>query len=159
GYLYSVAFSPYGGHLATGTNDTTVLIWDLPGLPLRGENVAEPSPKALEALWPTLAGEDAVAAGRAVALLRRFPKAGLPYLEDRLKREAAPDAETVDKIKRLIRDLDADEFDVREKATSELGSLGVAAQPALRAALEGEPSAEARRRLKGLLAKMGTLDP
>ena len=51
---------------------------------------------------------------------------------------------------RLIADLDSDVFDVREKAAKEW-KLGAAAEPALRKALEGRPSAEVRRRVEGLL--------
>ena len=51
----------------------------------------------------------------------------------------------------MIADLDAEEFDVREKASAELEKLGEAAAAACRRTLAGEPSAEVRRRLETLL--------
>ncbi len=56
-----------------------------------------------------------------------------------------------DKLKSLIAELDSDNFAVRERATHQLEAQGAHAQPALRKALEGKPSAEARRRMERLL--------
>jgi hypothetical protein len=53
----------------------------------------------------------------------------------------------------LIKNLDSDRFEVRQKALRELEELRDAAEPALRRALAAGPSPEARRRLEGLLDK------
>src|SRR5207249_411613 len=47
-----------------------------------------------------------------------------------------------------------DEFAVREKAAGELAKLGEAAEPALRKALSGKPSAETARQVERLLARL-----
>jgi len=57
-------------------------------------------------------------------------------------------------VERLIADLDHEQFDVREGAARELEKLGERAEPALRKALAGKPSLEARRRLEGLLNRV-----
>jgi hypothetical protein len=57
-------------------------------------------------------------------------------------------------MRRLLADLDSDVFDVREKATEELPNLGRAAESALNQFLKGNPSAEARKRVEQLLAKI-----
>ena len=57
----------------------------------------------------------------------------------------------------LIADLDSETFAVRDSAMKELTKLGDAAAPALRDALDKAPSAEARRRIEGLLAKLDSL--
>jgi hypothetical protein len=56
-------------------------------------------------------------------------------------------------IARLVRDLDSDDFVTRENAAKQLDRLGQQAVPALRQALSGSPSLEARRRAEGLLEK------
>lgn len=45
---------------------------------------------------------------------------------------------------------------MRERAGEELEKIGAAAEPALRRALEGKPSAEATKRIEALLAKRST---
>jgi hypothetical protein len=57
-------------------------------------------------------------------------------------------------VGRLIADLDDDSFEARTAAGHELEELGRAAAPALRRALEGHPSAEARRRIEALLHRL-----
>jgi RNA polymerase sigma factor (sigma-70 family) len=158
GKVRSVAFSPDGRYLATGTYDTTVLIWDFPALPLLGRQVGEPSPKDLERLGDDLAGDDAVAAYRAVAILRRYPSVSFPFVAAQLAALARPLPEK-GAVERLIGKLDADDFGVREGASRELAGLGLAALPALRKALDNGPSAEARRRLQVLVARVESRGP
>jgi hypothetical protein len=55
----------------------------------------------------------------------------------------------------LIADLDSDRFAVRQRASGELEQLGELAGPAMHRALAGEPSPEARRRLRRLVQKLG----
>jgi hypothetical protein len=73
-----------------------------------------------------------------------------------LVRPAAPaDAK---QVARWIEDLDRDAFAVRDQATAALEKLGNAAGPALRKALEGKPTAEARRRIQRLLDRLDGID-
>lgn len=55
--------------------------------------------------------------------------------------------------------MDDDEFTVRERATIELANLGTAAEPALRKALQGAASAEARLRAQRLLDGLKKTEP
>src|SRR5262249_26248571 len=61
-----------------------------------------------------------------------------------------PDAE---RVRKWIEQLSDPKFAVRDAANRELEALGPLAYPALRKALEGNPSAELRRRANDLLAK------
>jgi HEAT repeat protein len=62
-------------------------------------------------------------------------------------------------IERLIAALDDAEFRVRERATKELEAMGDRAAPSLRKSLASNPSAEAKQRLSGLLARVDGAGP
>jgi hypothetical protein len=102
-----------------------------------------------DAVWGDLADADAAKAYRAM----RTPAAsgGVALLRERLKPAEAADAK---RLARLLADLDADDFETRAKAVRELEGLGEAAEPALRRALEGQPSVEVQQRVEKLLARL-----
>jgi hypothetical protein len=80
----------------------------------------------------------------------------VPYLQ---RLAQAPIGHSVhERIPGLVRDLDAEEYAVREKASAELVKMGQAAHPALRKALESE-SPEVRRRAANLLEQKGEAPP
>ena len=60
-------------------------------------------------------------------------------------------------IARWLRELDDDQFTVREKASEELSQLGKFAEGPLRAALDKSPSLEAQRRIHRLLHLLGVV--
>src|SRR5262249_40184518 len=111
--------------------------------------LADVKAEQLPELWKDLADADAVKAYKAALALSAAPAQAVPFLSANLPREA-PKTERIDK---LIRDLDDDDFDVREKATTELEVLGAAVVPALRRALVKSPSVEVRGRLLKLIDK------
>jgi RNA polymerase sigma factor (sigma-70 family) len=155
----ALAFAPDDKSVAGGQYDSTVLLWDVPGL-LRGRRqpAAELSPRDLDRCWTDLAGPDAEKAYQAVGRLVTAPGQSLPFLRERLRKTRPADRELRQRVARLIADLDSDRFERREKATEELQKLGADAEPALWQALEGKPTAEARRRLEGLMDKPGGPD-
>jgi RNA polymerase sigma factor (sigma-70 family) len=152
GVVNALAFSPDGKRIVTAGEDGAI-VWDL----TRDE---KPLPrdfkltdKDLDALWTDLASDDGGKVYGATRLLRADPTRSVPFLRECLKpKEAGPDEK---KLKQLIADLDADEFDKRENATNELQRLGRAAEGALRAALAGTPSAEVSSRAGRLLKLLG----
>jgi RNA polymerase sigma factor (sigma-70 family) len=148
-WVLSLAFSPDGRKLVSGSVDTTALVWDVSRFTRRRAKRLALRPADFAACWTDLGGE-AAAAYRAIGRLARAPEA-VARLRDRLRPVAAADAR---RVARLIADLDSEKFPVRERATAELAELGELAAPALRKALAGAPSAEQRRRLEGVLARL-----
>jgi RNA polymerase sigma factor (sigma-70 family) len=149
GEVTSVAFLPDGRRLATGSLDTTAAVWDLSACAL-GES-AKPKPADAERLWTDLHGEDSRKSYRALWALAAAPKQALPLLRAALKPAPAPDA---DRLARLVKALDADDFVTREKASDELAEIGGAAEGALQRALKGASSAEVKHRLGLVLEKI-----
>jgi hypothetical protein len=105
------------------------------------------TPGEFAALWddlasPTRAGQQAI-----WKLVAAGPQS-IKWCAQRLKPVTPV---TADRLARLIRDLEAAQFSVREQATGELEKLGEPAGPALRRWLNNRPSPEARRRAERLL--------
>jgi RNA polymerase sigma factor (sigma-70 family) len=140
GDVNSLAFAGDGRTLVSGSTDTTALVWDL---------AAPPSKQGPDELWADLLAPDGARAWRAMCTLAASP-AGVKFLGRALP--PVPRLRDEARTARLVKALDGDDFQERETATRELATLGEAVEPALRRALEGRPSAEARRRLEGLLA-------
>jgi hypothetical protein len=82
-----------------------------------------------------------------------FGNRGAKLSTVRKPKQRVPSAGPVEpqRVARLLADLDSDQFTVREQATKELEKLGEAVEPALREALNGKLSAEARRRVQQVL--------
>jgi dipeptidyl aminopeptidase/acylaminoacyl peptidase len=152
GGINSVAFSPNGKLLVTGSMDTTALVWDaaglLPATPSRSKSltVAE-----LEAFWCDLAGADTGRAHRAIWSMAEAPGASVPFLKEHL-----PPAPTADpqRVAKLLTDLNSDRFAVREKSLQELEKLGESIGSALEKALQEKPSLEVQRRIERLLTRL-----
>jgi WD40 repeat protein len=152
-----LAFSADGRTLASGSWDTTVLVWDVSGMvDLEGEPTRELGAGQLETLWTDLAGDDAMAAYRAIQKLAAAPRQTVSLLEARLRPVSTVSPK---RTASLLADLDSDVFEVRQKATAELEKLGESVGPVIRRALEGKPALEARRRLEGLLHKLRRVSP
>ncbi len=148
-----LAFSADGKTLFSGGWDTTILVWDMQGLPRpRRAKPIVLSREERETLWAGLADADATKAYRAVRMLARAGEQTASFLTDRLQPIPATDAQ---KITRLIADLDSGRFEARSKAEAELEKLEELAEPALRRTLEEKsPSLELRRRIERLLQRL-----
>jgi hypothetical protein len=148
--VQSLAFSPDGQRLVSGSNDTTALIWDVTPFTRHKAGTARLSAQELRSAWDDLGGS-AAAAYRAIESLGSAPEQSVPFLAERVQPVGPPDEK---RIAKLLADLDSAEFEVRRQATAGLEELGALAGPAVRKALAGNPSAEAKRRLEDLVAKL-----
>lgn len=115
--------------------------------------LAERAPWNVEELWNGLTAEDALLARQSSWGLFGLPRQAVPFLDERLQHEKPAPAADQKRIGQLIRDLDSDDFAVREKATQELGKMVAAVEAQLRQELDGKPSLDVRRRIEKLLEK------
>jgi hypothetical protein len=150
GPIKSIAFAPDGRRVASSSEDTSVLIWDLTGRtsPPRAGALSE---KELADLWTDLESDDAAKAFQAMSRLSAVPAQAVRVIKERVKPIRTPDGK---RIAQLLRDLESEQFAVREKATRELEEIGDAVEPALRKAMANKPTAELRKRLALLLEKV-----
>jgi WD40 repeat protein len=149
--VLSLAFSPTGHLLVSGSEDNTAIVWDLEkmaGVPLRSIN-----PKLLAEFWDDLLSADAVRAWQAESALWYFPDQAVAFIKDRLHAVRPVPAK---EVARFIKDLGHQQFAIREKAYRHLASLEEAALSDLKTALQNTGNLEVRRRLEKLLQN---LDP
>jgi WD40 repeat protein len=163
GNILSLIFSPVGNTLASTSQDTTILVWDVAGT-LTGRDGAteqgtkqgharqvELSPKILQSLWAALSDDDASKAYEAIGSLVRGGKHSVAFLKDHMPLMAVADPQ---RLNQLIADLDNADFAKRQQAMEDLAKLAELAQPALEKALASKPSAEVKRRVEPLLEKL-----
>jgi WD40 repeat protein len=147
GAILCAAISPDGKAIASGGDDTTILLWDAADL-LPKTPTADLGDTERDRLWGDLRSKDPAVAYQAILALLGSPDEAAALIKGRVAPEAKPDPK---RVRSLLADLDSGDPDVREAASKELGKLGEAVEPDLRAALDGEPSEEAKARCKALL--------
>jgi hypothetical protein len=108
--------------------------------------------RELRALVADLGSDSAARAGGAVDVLVAAGDQAVAALDERLRPADSPQLR---RIGPLVAALDSDEFEERERATTELRQLGRLAEPALFRVLHSEPSAEVVKRSRALLEALG----
>jgi WD40 repeat protein len=154
GSITALAFSPDSRRLITGSSDTTLLVWDVGTLkPVPAAAGAELQEGDCETCWTALLTIDGEKAYDAILKLAGSPRLAVPYLAERIKPATPADPS---KLKKLIGELDSDDFTERANATEELEKLGELAVPALQKVLTGQPTPtlEFRRRAEPMVARL-----
>jgi WD40 repeat protein len=138
GYAFasSLAFTPDGRGMVTGLPDTTLLLWELAPAKATAKVL---KPEDLDRLWKDLA-EDGPKSYAATWVLAQNPsELVMEFLKERLPPAVAPDGACV---RKLILDLDSDEFRVRTEARRPWS--GSERGRAAAARLADKPSAQVR---------------
>jgi RNA polymerase sigma factor (sigma-70 family) len=150
----AVAFAPDGQTLASASDDSTALIWDVTKVQRPVPPVKALKPADLEQCWQALAEQDAEKAWPPATDLVAAPREAVPFLRDRLKPAAPVDAR---RVQELLGQVDDPQFKVRDPAIKELLKLGEQIVPALDKALAAQPPLETRQRLEELRGKLAGL--
>lgn len=112
------------------------------------------SEEELEKRYRELTSPDAAVAYRSFWTLAAAGTSARPFLDAKLRGEATEVTEVT--IAEWIKQLDAEQYAVRERATAELIKHFGAARAAVEAALQNTTAVEARTRLRDITAKAGT---
>jgi WD40 repeat protein len=147
----ALAFSPSGKLLASASDDTTALLWDVtkigrPALPAKAPAAGE-----LEKWWQALADNDAAKAFAAMGQFASSPKEAVAWIKTQVQPATPLDLKHTQE---LLKELDHEQFKVREKVTAELLKLGEQLVPLLDKALADNPTVESLRRLEDLRGKL-----
>jgi hypothetical protein len=144
-----LSFSPDGDLLASGSNDTTILIWDVRRFRTAARRDRLPQAKDQETQWNELARPDAAKAYAASRALVGTPSETLAFIRGRLHPVVPVDA----RVATLIADLRGGSASARKAATQELEGLGDLARPALQEMLDCQSAPELEVVLQRILEK------
>jgi hypothetical protein len=148
----SLAYSPDDRLLASGGKNGTVLVWDVADWTLAWRK-QRPLPERADEIWNDLGSADAAKVRVALAALEAAGDPVCAFLVERARQSRQP-APLPERVAQWLKDLNSEEFEVREKASRELEKHVHVLAPVLKRALAEAPSAEARRRLQVLVDRM-----
>jgi hypothetical protein len=141
----SVSICGRSGLVVSASEDCTALVWDLRhAVDAPGQLTAEGRRKA----WDGLDTAKAKDAFPQLHLLAHTPAETVAMLRKKLPPAPPRDLKL---IRRLITELDSDDFPTRERASADLMKLAPLANPELREAARKPASAEVAKRVRALL--------
>ena len=155
GPVLCVAFSPDGKTLASGSADTTILLWDVSHFQPKPP-ATTPDPETLAKLWATLKEKEAARPYEAVWSLAGAAGKGVALLGQHLRPATGPAPQ---RVRQLLTTLDSGTFRQRRAALKELTQWGQTVVPALRKALKGALALETRKRLEETLEEISAQPP
>lgn len=123
----------------------------------RVKGAKPPAGKEREALWADLLGADRARAAAAQRAFLATAAEHVGFIGEQFGKTAV-DKEQLARVQRLLKELDADDFDVRDRATDELIKLGPLAVDAVRALVSSPPNDEVGYRARLIVRKLGAGD-
>lgn len=145
GEITALAFSDDGRLLASGSADTTVLVWDVDEPKARAASGSGLSERDAESLWRELGSTSASQGYQAILRLSAAPADAVGLI--RKKMRPVPPVPEESELRRLALQLDSHRFAEREAAAVKLVEAGKAAVPIVEELLRRGPSGELKQRL------------
>jgi WD40 repeat protein len=136
------------GSLASAGSDSLVHVWDTTALSKGKRKLFPLTAEQRAQLWAVLRSEAPAKASAATEQLALGGEAVLAHI----RRDVKPVDAAL--FARLLKDLDADVFETREKAMAGMKARGRAYENMLRKELKGKPSLEVYRSIEKLLAEL-----
>jgi WD40 repeat protein len=152
GVILDVAFSADGKLVAAASGFGSVLVWDVTGCYDKPPSKVPFSASEANDLWDTLGDKNSANAFTTMRRLLRRPGPAVALLRGRLKPAPGVDEKVV---RRLLRELESDDFATREKATKELEAVAYRDDFKLLEALAANPPPETRQRIQHILESAG----
>lgn len=143
--LATVAFAPSGRLIATGATDNCAIVWSVEDMLELGNEEERLTDMDVQSLVEDLDALSARRAIKAVFVLSKHASQALPHLSDVARPSPKEEASA------LIEKLDDENFQERRAARRGLTQLGLRSLPAIRRALQSEPSPETRLGLELVL--------
>jgi hypothetical protein len=148
--IESLAYAPDSGLLATGSTDTTVLLWNTGLRAFAKGDGADAKDADLDDWYKKMADANPKVALQNMIQLAQHSKQTIKLLEAKIAPAKKPDAGEKP-VPEWINDLGSGQFAVRSKANTMLQKIGAAVEPDLRAALPRAKDVETKRRIEELL--------
>lgn len=152
GGVTALAFSTDGRRLASGSANSTILIWDAAGEMLLPHPESKLTAAQGDALWQQLASADGATGYKAILGLCAAPGDGINLLKSRVRPIAAGLDEQ--EIRRLVKSLDSPKPTERALAEAKLACAAQTAVPALKRVIKDSVSADLRKRAEALLMQI-----
>jgi hypothetical protein len=112
--------------------------------------------KERETYWAELMGTDRVKAAAAQRAFLASAEDQVGFIRDQLAKVAL-DKEVFARIQQLLKDLDADQFDVRDNATDEIIKLGDVGAEAIQTLVRNPPNDEVKHRVEYIQRKLNSI--
>jgi WD40 repeat protein len=149
GRITALGFSPDGKQVATGSTDSTILLWNWSAaVGLQQTDRNDLREDHMNEAWAHLAAPDATQAYQAVGKLASAGDKSVAWLRAHLRPVSQQEREP---IRLEVANLDSEKLAVREAAVRELTRLGADAVPVLHRTLVAGPPLEVVRRIEALL--------
>jgi WD40 repeat protein len=147
-----VRFTTDETRFVSGGDDTAAIVWD--AVPFRADRpkTEKPAQDVLARWWEELGSEDAAKCVPALRGLSDAPAESVAFLRARIEPVKPGRAKEIEK---LVVQLDARSFRLREQAGKALVEMGDDVRVPLELALEGAATLDLKRRIQELLTQLG----